>query len=305
MVNFRFSASSVLLTYSQIPDGFTKETVYFTIDERYPIKTFVVGEESHEDGGRHIHAAFTFHRKISSTDAGLFDINDGEDSYHPNIAPIKRGRAHLERAREYCRKEDEEPLTNVQEQLTWGEMLTVAKNSEEYMDLVRENYPRDYSLSFKRLEEMSKRRWEEDTANTILEYEVPNEVAIPVELIATALDPRRSTVVVGPPGIGKTCWAKNIAPKPALFVRHLDSLKLFRENHHKSIIFDDLEFAHLPNHTQKFLVDMENLSEIHVRYNVARVPAGTTKIFTANEYPFSTGGAHGPAIERRIQVIYL
>lgn len=304
MSNFRFAASSVLLTYSQISDAVTKEAVYFTIDERYPIKTFVVGEESHEDGGRHIHAALTFQRKVCSTDPGLFDVHDGDAVHHPNIAIIKRGRAHLDRARDYCRKEDEDPLTNVLETLTWGEMRQVATSVDEYMNLVQENYPRDFALSYDRLKSMAKQVWDEDTANTILQYEIPDQVSVPVELITTDLDLQKSIVVVGPAGIGKTCWAKSVAPKPTLFVRHLDSLKLLQARH-RSIIFDDLEFQHLPPHTQKFLVDVKDLAEIHVRYNVARIPAGIIRIFTANEYPFSQGGIHGPAIERRIQLINL
>lgn len=39
--------------------------------------------------------------------------------------------------------------------------------------------------------------------------------------------------VVGPAGCGKTTWAKASAPKPALFVSHIDQLKLFKPNYHK------------------------------------------------------------------------
>lgn len=111
-------------------------------------------------------------------------------------------------------------------------------------------------------------------------------------------DSLKSLVIVGPPGCGKTNWAKIRAKKPALFVTHLDRLKELDVAFHKSIIFDDMEFTHMPRTSQIHLVDRENPRDIHVRYSVAFIPAGIQKIFTANQYPFS----EDPAIQRRIRL---
>lgn len=99
-------------------------------------------------------------------------------------------------------------------------------------------------------------------------------------------DSLKSLVLLGPPGCGKTNWAKKHAIKPALFVSHLDRLKDLKVGTHKSIIFDDLDFKHLPRTTQIHLVDRENPRDIHIRYRVAHIPAGIQKIFTCNEEPF-------------------
>lgn len=106
-------------------------------------------------------------------------------------------------------------------------------------------------------------------------------------------------VLVGPTGCGKTVWARRHAPKPALFVRHLDRLREFNPNYHKSIIFDDMKFTHMPTQAQIHLVDQYCHSDIHCRYTTASIPPGTPKIFTCNERPFEDH----PAIRRRIHYV--
>lgn len=121
-----------------------------------------------------------------------------------------------------------------------------------------------------------------------------------LKLHATEL-PSKTTVVVGPSGCGKTTWATKRGPKPALFVSHIDDLKCFRHTFHKSIIFDDMDFKHLPTTCQIHLVDQQNPRSIHVRYGTVKLPANVCKIFTCNEFPF----VEHEAIRRRIQEINL
>jgi len=106
---------------------------------------------------------------------------------------------------------------------------------------------------------------------------------------------KRSLIIQGPAGCGKTNWAKLNCDKPALFVSHLDRLKDLKPDYHKSIIFDDLDFKHLPRTSQIHLVDRENPRDIHIRYRVAHIPSGIQKIFTSNEEPF----IRDDAIKRR------
>jgi len=108
-------------------------------------------------------------------------------------------------------------------------------------------------------------------------------------------DSQKSLVLLGPPGCGKTNWAKKHAIKPALFVTHLDRLKDFKVGIHRSIIFDDCDFKYLPRTSQIHLVDRENPRDIHIRYRVAHIPQGIQKIFTCNEEPF----VRDDAIKRR------
>jgi len=307
---FRFAAIRVLLTYSQVCESFTKETVLYGLSETYNIQRYTIGEELHSEAGRHVHATIVFHTKVDSRDPRLFDLNCGggcPGDHHPNIEIIKRGQANLDRCEDYCRKEDPTPLSNVEPRLTWGEIMSTATSEDDYLSLVKKNYPRDFNLSLMRLKQTAAFLFSSQGNNILCSPTLPDTVqpaAWPqIDESTTEWDGKMSSlVIVGPTGCGKTSWALQKAPKPCLIVRHLDSLSLLRPTH-KSILFDDMGFQHLPVATQKFLTDSTVLGEIHIRYLVARIPPHTTKIFTANEYPFCDEGVHGEAIRRRVTLV--
>lgn len=111
---------------------------------------------------------------------------------------------------------------------------------------------------------------------------------------------RRALVLQGPTGIGKTVWALRNAPKPAMVVTHVDDLKHISADT-KCLIFDDMDFKHIPRTSQIHLVDFDLARSVHIRYVLARIPAGMHKIFTCNEFPF----IEDQAIRRRIDHVLL
>jgi len=310
MTNFRFSSSKVLLTYSQVCEAFTAETILYDFEARFRIDTYVIGEERHEDGGRHYHAAITFKNKLDTRDQTYFDIACGEHQHHPNIKSIQRGQANLDRARDYCRKEDPAPLSNVTEKLTWGEMIAQSNTANEFLAKVREYYPEKYCQNLKQYEYSASQLYRSFTSDTIQTYqwdaEEEPEAWNRIDQLTTEWNPQsHALLLVGPAGCGKTTWAKLHAPKPCLFVTHLDQLTLLRQEH-QSILFDDMCFRHLPTPTQKFLVDIRDIRTIHVRYRVATLPAGVTRLFTSNSEPFfCQEPADMDAINRRLCKINL
>lgn len=118
-------------------------------------------------------------------------------------------------------------------------------------------------------------------------------------LQALTVTDHNAIVLIGETGIGKTTWAINNAPKPALIISHIDQLKLFKPTFHKCIIFDDMSFLQWPLQSQIHLTDSHVPRAIHVRYGVINIPANTKKIFTCNTRPFTDD----PAINRRIKLI--
>lgn len=116
----------------------------------------------------------------------------------------------------------------------------------------------------------------------------------------------KSLIAWGPPGIGKTQWAKAHFRCP-LLVNHMDVLKSFKQGVHDGIIFDDMDFngTWCLRDTQIALLDQEEPRDIHCRYRTAFIPAGTPKIFCTNQdrgwiFPFDD-----QALKRRAQIIHI
>lgn len=304
-MRFRFSAKQVFLTYAQCGE-LTKEDVLYAIDCQAQVAKYCLGEEVHKDEGRHIHAYFEFKRKVDTRQPDFFDVNNGEVQYHPNIKHISRGKANTDKVLDYIQKEDLTPLTNIEPTLTWSEIRDEAKTKEEYLSMVEKYYPRDAALAWDRLESYAEKRYNKEDPNTLDAFEAHEGWVCPEDLVNLDVEPRKSLVILGPAGCGKTTWAKTFAKKPVLFISHMDGLRKLNATH-KSIIFDDMDFKHTPLQAQKHLLDVDNPREIHIRYRTAVIPAGMQKIFTANEFPFyeEREDEHYKAILRRMQKVVI
>lgn len=115
---------------------------------------------------------------------------------------------------------------------------------------------------------------------------------------------RKSVILYGPTGTGKTSWA--IASfKCPLMCRHVDDLKQFQEGIHDGIIFDDMSFTHLPREANIHLVDYEHGSSIHARYANAELPTGVPRIFTTNVDRGACVLIDDPAVRRRVNILHI
>lgn len=118
------------------------------------------------------------------------------------------------------------------------------------------------------------------------------------------LDWSRSIILWGDSGIGKTQFALAVLGR-CLMVSHIDDLKNFDKTIHEGILFDDMDFKHMPRSAQIHLVDQEHDRSIHVRYGVVNIPKNTKKIFSTNEDRGGCMLVDDVAIRRRIKVHHL
>lgn len=263
-----------------------------------------VSSERHEDGSLHRHAVVQFSKPFRTRNNACFDLR----GFHPNIQGAKNPGGALK----YVQKDGDFVETG-----TWVEKRKGRKPASE------ESVPDESMIKSKAtdMELVDFLIWAAtmkiqyapqihaalrlDDSFTLKEV-VENIDFLKPEFIQILKDTPdgdedKALIIQGVSGCGKSHYAKCLAAKPALWVTHIEVLRRFKAGYHKSIIFDDCSFKHLPRETQIHLVNFHDPVAIHCRYNPANIPAGIPRIFTCNQDCLDYSD---PAIARRIQIIY-
>jgi len=290
---FRFDGQYVFLTYPQA--AIDHGELHQFLSAIKPVAWARICTELHDDGNPHCHAVVKFSERLQSRSERVFDFN----GHHPNIQTTIRSE---QAALKYVSKDGEftdfGDVPSVQSKRSREEALELAGGDEKVFltACLEARIPFQYA---KRLREITmahncQLNIIDNLYEALLEWECP-------QLQQQTLPENKAAVLVGPSGCGKSAWAKRVAPKPALWVTHIDVLREFDPRIHKSIIFDDMSFKHMPLQAQIHLLDWVDDRVIHCRYGTAQIPKHTIKIFTCNDPPFV---AH-QAVDRRMQLINL
>lgn len=282
---FRMQAKHFALTYSNV------EAQGWTQFDCNDLKTFLqqlgctyvlVSKETHRDGTPHFHALASFEDKKNVQNSRFFDFCN----VHPNIQKVKS----VAKWKRYCKKEGVFVEHGVKELGMYA--MCEASDEQEWVEYcIRKKVPFGY------MEKIWKALHPSISIATIEYYRGGGQMCPDIAFFRYEDFSGKVLVLEGPTGCGKTTWAMKYAPKPTIVITHLDMLrKEFNPLFHKSVIFDDMSFSHLPREGQLHICEQRSPAQIHVRYGVACLPIGFPKIFTCNIYPFS----RDPAIDRRI-----
>lgn len=280
-MSYQFQAKHAFATYPRCE--IQPSQLFEEIDRMHGVKYALIAVERHQDGTPHLHALFQFNAKLRTRNPGFLDVL----GYHPNVQVPR----NLAATSSYIKKDG-----------SWEEFgsRTKSEESEDYFQVCRNSNKEDwitYCIQHKIPHAYMREVWSMcNQVNTITEWDMKGEIDIRLLCYEWKdLYFGKAIVLKGPTGIGKTSWAKKEAPKPCLMINHMDALKEFKPEYHKSIIFDDMSFMHLPREAQIMIVDSQNPRQIHVRYGIVNIPAGIPKIFTCNTEIFTDD----PAINRR------
>lgn len=239
---------------------------------------YVVGKERHESGKKHFHAWINYDIKQETKNPRYFDCA----GVHPNVM-FKPGAGW----QSYCKK-DKDFISNL-EQNPFAVALSLP-SLEAAIDHLWVARPQLMAVNADRVEKNFAKKM--TVAKPIKQYFGPWKWP--------SLENIESVVLMGPSNIGKTQFAKSHFNNP-LFISQMDRLKEFKPDVHDGIIFDDMDFTHMPRSSQIHITDFEEQRDIHSRYANAVVPAETKKIFTCNHYPFMLDDA----IKRRVKLVEL
>lgn len=126
---FRFNATRVFLTYSQTPKKLNPQVVLRHLSEKAGVDQYLISQETHKDGGYHIHAYLKFSEKIDTRDPRFFDIDYWRVLRHPNISKVTEVHklwAYIKKAGNY--------ITNIDEtRPPWQAYLEDSKDEKEFL----------------------------------------------------------------------------------------------------------------------------------------------------------------------------
>jgi len=169
---FTFHAKRVFLTYPKCE--LPREQLRDFLVETRGAKHYCIGRESHVSGDHHLHAYAEWEDYIYTRDERFFDL----DGHHPNIQRVRS----TQRVLKYVLKDDSEPLANIKPTTNgvhYGSILDEATNRDDFLGRVRERYPRDFVLSYGRIQEFCEREYPTERERYVPEY---TEFVVPDKL---------------------------------------------------------------------------------------------------------------------------
>lgn len=233
----RFNAKAFLLTWARA-DWDNNELLDW-LKGKHELTEATVCKEPHEDGGFHHHAFFVCKDRLDIRRADFWDYR----GVHPNIQVARNRRA----CRDYCKKDGSYIVYG--SQLSWADILETTKTKDQFLQAVRETFPRNYVLDFDRLVYFAETHFSTKTScytTTYDGFDVPEELAnYRLYNLTGPLYPERPKALVlwGPSRLGKTCWARSLGTH--IYWNNLIDMSLW-DPHAQYIVLDDIDWDFLP-----------------------------------------------------------
>lgn len=297
---FRLNAAQLFLTYAQC--NVLPNNALVQLKTKFNnIVDYVIAQEKHKSGDLHLHVYLKLGKKTNIRNATFLDLIDGPITFHGKYEGVRSPKCCIK----YCVK-DGNYITTLDSDFIKKILRDLLRTGEIYEKARETAKAGDLNGALSVLEHPKTARDLTINGETIrrnLESLVPSNEDKPRHISTFDYEfeyaPELATILWGPTGTGKTSLARALLPK-ALFVSHVDQLKMYNARVHHGIIFDDMSFVHWPEGNQIHLVDWEQGRYIHTRYVPAFIPARTPKIFTYNLPPENILRVGNPAIARRV-----
>jgi len=275
----------------------------------------IIGRESHEDGGTHLHAFVDFGRKYRSRNTNAFDV----EGYHPNISPSKGRPAQ---GWDYATKDGDivagglERPSNTRSRASGSRQeaataIIDAQTKEELFELCRTLAPDKMLWSYPSIRAYANDRFMEQRPT----YEHPADVTIDTSaypeldrwaeenLDGFRMGRRgRSLILIGPSRLGKTVWARSLREN------HVHHEQLFNLDEHKEdcdyAIFDDIDIKYFPTY-KGWLGHQKHFTATDKYKGKKTINWGKPAIWCNNDDPRSKEGVDADWIDANCDVVYI
>lgn len=270
---FRFQGKKMLLTYSQ-SGPLDKAGLHAFLNTKLKQELSVkICHEHHADGNIHTHCAVLAQIKMDIQSENFLDF----EGKHPNIRP-PMNIEHWRNQVKYINKEDPDVYGEIDVPLTKEEAFNEACEHVKQCKTRKQMYaPGPHLMIISSKVNFFENFWktQHKKKQTLSRFPLNSFNKAPITDWST------SWLIWGKAESGKTQWALAHFKNP-LLVSHMDKLLDFDEEEHDGIVFDDMNFNHLHGEAIIHLLDMTEDRDLHCRYHIANIPAGTKKIFCHN-----------------------
>jgi len=307
---FRFQRRYALVTYAQCGDldAFKVCNMFSDLGAEC-----IIGRETHEDGGTHLHAFVDFGRQYDTRNARQFDV----DGHHPNVLA---GKKTPEKMFDYATKDGDVVAGGLERpdgsgvsrtSDPWHEII-LATTRDEFFELCAKLAPGALCRSFTSLRAYADWKYRpirgpyESPAGLHFDTTRFPELDGWVRENLEGYQPGRrgqSLVVVGPSRLGKTMWARSLGSH--VYFGGLFSLDEFEENVDYAI-FDDMQGGLEFFHGYKFWLGHQQQFFATDKYRGKKlITWGKPAIWLANDDPRAHKGADADWLDENCLFVFI
>lgn len=250
MPSFRLNAQQLFLTYPRFTSTLSLTEIYNLLEtklrERFQtgVLKYIVAEEEHADGGRHIHVYLKLEKKINCRETNFFDI----DSHHGNYQGARSGRA----VEEYCSKDGNFITNYYTRKIKIADCLSV-DTKEDFFDTFKSADPRNFILKQRELEYYADKFFKTDSSYK-QQYDLDSYSGVPEELTfwlnnkIGSFDHRPGSLIIsGVSRLGKSMYIRDYFAHlgaNVAYMAHMFDVSELPRNRPDVIIFDDFSWDH-------------------------------------------------------------
>lgn len=299
---FRLRSTYLFLTYPRVLDvtidDFTAELL--SVIRKLHWSCFRVAHELHADGTPHFHVALALSSRCDIKNENRLNVL-GHHGKYEGCRSFGACVNYLDKP-DYIAQLDFPDEETVSEAIRTADTSSALAPSAAVYNFQDELKWIDYCIAEQISPAYGFKIWQatnRDHGDTLEEdYEEGGTITHPT-LLALQFDPTRKTYCIwgNSTGVGKSTWVRINAPKPALRISHIDGLDKYDPEYHKSVIFEEMTFTHVPKTAQIKICDETETFQHHCRYKHRALRGGTYKFITSNDPPFDF---HEPPIARRV-----
>lgn len=277
---FQINAKRILLTYAQ--SEFELPPYVDWIKSR-GATAGILCSELHRDGNLHRHALLYFPDGFRSRDPRCFDYLGRHPkvercrSWSGALTYVKKGPDILEWGDLPCNKK------------AWKDILPEASNTGELLQLIEENYPRDFILNYDRIKSFAYARFDDsgtfNYSSEFTNFVLPDVLSAWVSSELRSIAPRRkSLILVSPTRFGKTEWARSLG-KHHYFNGMVNFRKWFNSSELEYVVFDDIEWDNVKSFKKQWF-GCQREFEVTDKYMAKKtIKYGVPLIYLCNDCP--------------------